>query len=225
MQPIFMTSLDLYCERCDPGFWAEPVNALTNISFLIAALFARKLAIRQRFLSLEISTAIALAVTVGIGSFLFHTFADTLTVWLDIIPIMLLQCWFVWLYGRRVMQVSAASAIGLLVILVGGGVAGTQVPHILNGSLGYLPALLILAGLGFWHVCHRRAEPGILLGAAACLFVALIFRTIDMLVCPALPVGTHFLWHLFNGGTVYLALRCLILNLPRGPLISEGDSS
>lgn len=215
MPTMLMAPLDLYCERCGPGFWAEPVNALTNVSFLIAAFFAGRLAARQEFLTLEISGAIALAVAVGIGSFLFHTFADTLTVWFDIVPIVLLQCWFVWLYARRVMLISVASATVLLVVLVGGGVAGTRVPHILNGSLGYLPALLILAGLGIWHFRQRQTEPGILLAAAACLFVALVFRTIDMAVCPVLPVGTHFLWHLFNGGTVYLAIRCLIRNLPR----------
>lgn len=210
-----MTPLDLYCERCDPGFWAEPWNAVTNISFLIAAFCARQLAVRQRFLTLEISTAIALAVAVGIGSFLFHTFANTLTVWFDIVPILLLQCWFVWLYGHRVMQLSVGSVTALLVILVGGGLAGALVPHILNGSLGYLPALLILAGLANWHRRHGTREPYVLIAATAAFLVALVFRTIDQMVCPAMPIGTHFLWHLFNGGTVYLALRCLIQNLPR----------
>jgi hypothetical protein len=32
-------SVDIYCERIDPGFWAEPVNALTNLAFLLAAAF------------------------------------------------------------------------------------------------------------------------------------------------------------------------------------------
>ena len=31
--------MDLYCERLDPGFWAEPLNAVTNLSFILAALF------------------------------------------------------------------------------------------------------------------------------------------------------------------------------------------
>ena len=30
--------IDGYCERLGPGFWAEPLNALTNLAFLIAAL-------------------------------------------------------------------------------------------------------------------------------------------------------------------------------------------
>src|SRR3989442_6346009 len=29
--------IDLYCERTDASFWAEPANALSNAAFLIAA--------------------------------------------------------------------------------------------------------------------------------------------------------------------------------------------
>jgi hypothetical protein len=29
--------VDLYCERVSAGFWAEPVNALANAAFLLAA--------------------------------------------------------------------------------------------------------------------------------------------------------------------------------------------
>ena len=30
-------SIDGYCERLDPSFWAEPLNAWTNLAFLLAA--------------------------------------------------------------------------------------------------------------------------------------------------------------------------------------------
>lgn len=33
-----MDYIDIYCERLAPGLLAEPLNALSNISFLIAAL-------------------------------------------------------------------------------------------------------------------------------------------------------------------------------------------
>src|SRR5215475_6340765 len=32
------TRIDLYCERTDWSFWAEPLNALTNLAFLVAAI-------------------------------------------------------------------------------------------------------------------------------------------------------------------------------------------
>jgi len=33
----FWRSVDLYCERTDPGFWSEPLNAASNAAFLLAA--------------------------------------------------------------------------------------------------------------------------------------------------------------------------------------------
>ena len=35
-----MRSIDNYCERLDPGFWAEPLNAVTNAAFVIGAMIA-----------------------------------------------------------------------------------------------------------------------------------------------------------------------------------------
>ena len=32
-----MVPVDLYCERTDPGLWAEPLNALTNAAFILSA--------------------------------------------------------------------------------------------------------------------------------------------------------------------------------------------
>lgn len=36
----WFTEIDLYCERIYPGFWAEPLNAITNIAFIIASFWA-----------------------------------------------------------------------------------------------------------------------------------------------------------------------------------------
>jgi hypothetical protein len=36
------------------------------------------------------------------------------------------------------------------------------------------------------------------------------------MVCAALPTGTHFLWHLLVALVIYLSIRALLLNLPRG---------
>jgi hypothetical protein len=79
-----------YCERgFDAAFWAEPVNALTNIGFIIAAIWAfRELAARpagegkafRYFL-------VANVFVIGVGSFLFHTFATVLTAKADVAPI------------------------------------------------------------------------------------------------------------------------------------------
>ncbi len=32
-------AVDAYCERTGPDYWSEPLNALTNLAFLLAALW------------------------------------------------------------------------------------------------------------------------------------------------------------------------------------------
>ena len=29
--------IDIYCERLGPGFWAEPLNATSNLAFIVSA--------------------------------------------------------------------------------------------------------------------------------------------------------------------------------------------
>jgi hypothetical protein len=49
-----------------------------------------------------------------------------------------------------------------------------------------------------------------LLASAGVFCVALVCRSIDLVVCRQFPIGTHFLWHLLNGLVVYLAMRVLV---------------
>ncbi|MCC5950335.1 MAG: hypothetical protein JJT89_17925, partial [Nitriliruptoraceae bacterium] len=58
-----------YCERGDFGFWAEPVNAVTNAAFLIAAAVMWP---RARGVPMAQALVVVLAV-IGVGSFLWHT--------------------------------------------------------------------------------------------------------------------------------------------------------
>ena len=46
--------------------------------------------------------------------------------------------------------------------------------------------------------------------ASIILFVSLIFRTADQILCPVLPVGTHFFWHILNGLVLALYLEAAI---------------
>ena len=63
--------IDEYCERLAPGLWGEPLNALSNIGFFIAAwLIWRTLAGRQRVGDLRALDI--LLFLVGLGSLAFH---------------------------------------------------------------------------------------------------------------------------------------------------------
>ena len=94
---------DEYCERVGPGLLAEPLNAISNFSFIVAAWAAWRLADRTGTLSTGVKVLIGLAGSVGIGSMLWHTFANTLGLYLDVVPIAIFIMLFIWLYTRNVM--------------------------------------------------------------------------------------------------------------------------
>ena len=50
--------IDIYCERLEPGLWAEPLNAVTNAAFFIAAFFAWRLLKKSSLRATEGSAAI-----------------------------------------------------------------------------------------------------------------------------------------------------------------------
>ena len=205
-------AVDIYCERLGAGFWAEPVNALTNLFFIAAAWLAWRRAKSLHALSPGVKLLVGLLYAIGAGSFLFHTFAVGWAGLADVIPIMLFLFVYIWLYCREVAGLSiAAVMVVLLVVALVGGLSG-RFPHALNGSLLYAPALLALLGIGIFHAAFPKNERYVLLGAAGLFLVSLTFRVVDNLICPCFPPGTHFLWHICNAAVLYLVLRGFLAN-------------
>ena len=208
--------MDVYCERVGPGLLAEPLNAVTNASFLLAAWAAWVLASRTGTLSSGGRVLIALAAAVGVGSLMWHTFATPWALILDTVPILLFIVWYLWLYTRTVLDASPPIAIASVVAFLVATVLALQYSHVLHGALVYTPGLLVVLVLGVAHARERRAERVALLAAVGVYAAALVFRTIDQEVCPVLPIGTHFLWHSLIGLVTYLAMRGLLLTLASG---------
>lgn len=204
-------AVDLYCERTDASFWAEPVNAVTNAAFLIAALVAFLQWRRGGARDWPVLALIAVTAAIGIGSFIFHTVATSAAAKFDTIPIAVFIYGYLLLALRRFLGFSLLVSLGVLVAFSAFNYAEAMiVPRgALNGSHAYLPALAALVAVA-WPM--RKTPAGHwLFAAAGTLIVSLTFRSIDMAVCNALPLGTHFLWHSLNGLALYLLLRAAML--------------
>ena len=201
-----------YSERTGPGLFDEPLNAVTNAAFLIAAWAVWRLARRRRALDGASGVLIALLIAIGIGSTLYHMFANEWSRLLDVLPILLFQLFCTWLYAREVMCAGAFGAVGILAAYVGIGLLTAQLPHdALNGSLQYAPAWLFLLLLGTYHRAANKPERWVMLAAAGVFTLSLFFRTIDLQMAGVFPPGTHFLWHILNGGTLYLTARAVVV--------------
>ncbi|GJD94090.1 ceramidase domain-containing protein [Methylobacterium iners] len=224
MDETWFAPIRAYCERADAGFWAEPLNAVSNGAFLIAAAAAAR---QERRAEPRDPAALALALLVaivGIGSFLFHTFAVRWSLLADVIPIAMFIYAYFFLAMRRFfgLGTAAALAVTLLFLAFNAGLEpaldaliGRSVNALSNGSIGYAPAALALLGVGAGLLLPQgcalgpaRRRAGLALIAVAALFtVSLGFRTADAALCPRLPAGTHFLWHILNAAVLYALIR------------------
>jgi peptidoglycan/LPS O-acetylase OafA/YrhL len=200
--------IDGYCERVMPGFWDEPLNAVTNLAFIIAALILWRLAARAgtaRRPTFLIPTVL-LALT-GVGSFLFHTLANGWSGMADTLALGFCLLATIYAAARRFLGLSWYLAliwpVGMLVAAIA---FGRFVP--VPGSFYFGP---LAAGGVFALALVLRGHPaGRWIGAAVLVFLpSFFFRTIDEPLCESFHYGTHFLWHILNGIVLGLAIRPL----------------
>jgi uncharacterized membrane protein (GlpM family) len=191
-------AVDGYCERLGPGFWAEPVNAVTNGAFIVAAAVMWG---RSRGQPMA-QAMVAVLAAIGVGSWLFHTHANRLTGLMDVLPILTFILLYVFAASRDFLGLKPWQA-GLCTAAFIPYAAATvplwaMVPG-LGSSAGYAPVpVLILA----YAVLLRQRAPdtarGLAIGAGI-LILSLTFRTLDEPLCGLIPLGTHFMWHILNG--------------------------
>jgi hypothetical protein len=219
-------SVDIYCERLGPEFWAEPINAISNLAFIIAAFIGFREARRLGWRSGWITALCVLAASIGIGSFLFHTFAQRWAGLADVIPILLFILTYLfaaahYLFGLRwIIAIPAAIVAFGLALLARNGVLMLATKEQLNGSEGYAPALALLLGSALILLIMRRPSAK-WIGAAALVFIASLgARIADYHACGAFPVGTHFLWHTLNG----LMIGILLIAIIRHGRLAPGPS-
>ncbi len=218
-----------YCERgIDPGLWAEPLNAISNAAFVVVGMLAlaqfsaapRGTAHRRAGLCLA-----AIVVAIGVGSFLFHTFATQWAQVADTAPIGLFMVaylgfalrvflglsWPMTVVGLAAFIMAMWAVAGLDCGWLAAGVRGGSPGRCFNGTLGYAPALAALAAVGGMLLWRAQAPAGKLLAATAVLAISMALRTIDLEICDATRVaghviGTHFLWHALNAVALHLML-------------------
>jgi len=202
MDMLFVT-IDAYCERTGPEIWSEPVNAVSNLAFLVAGFWGLR-EVHRHHAGVFARVLAWWVVAIGIGSALFHTFANVLTVWMDIVPIAGFTLALTLFNLKRFIGLGwLASVAALIGFFAAAGAATAALPDWVrvasNGTSGYLPAFLALAFFGVLLVLRGHPAGRYNLAAAAILLVSATFRSIDADICEALPLGTHFLWHMLNG--------------------------
>ena len=222
MPESWFAPIDSYCERLAPGFWAEPLNALTNGAFIVAALYSLALWRRTGGRDWPALWLIAVTFIVGIGSFLFHAFANRWSLLADVLPIAVFIYNYFLFAMRRYLRLGLVASALVTVLFVAFNLFFDRLwfavlPGVtLNGSVGYIPAALAMLIVGSLCLHIGVSEPGrALLSAGGVFALSLTFRAVDHSVCSALPVGTHFLWHVLNALVLGILIRAAIVYASR----------
>lgn len=207
--------IDQYCERTAEGLLAEPLNLVTNLSFIIAGLSILKFLknnphIRQRPGSLLLPI---LMISIGVGSALFHSLANLWSMWADIIPISIFVLTYLWLFLRYEANVSPFASISFFVgfFILSFFCSKLADNHAANGGEAYFGTWITLFGISCYYGGRGDRRKFLAVGAAALMFsLSLFFRTIDMRLCQQWSSGTHLLWHVFNGVVLFLVTKAYL---------------
>ena len=205
--------IDIYCERTGPEYWSEPINALTNLAFIVSAIWIAKL-LHTNGRGARPDPALwilcGLIFAIGIGSWLFHTHATRWAMFADVIPIVIFILTYTWYALRRFAQFDAViCAAGVLAV----SAVAIAIPP-LTGFRGgaYIAALMAMIIIGaYLSIAKGHRGGGALLAAAGIFAVSLTLRTADLRLCGNFPLGTHFVWHLLNSVVLLFVARAMVL--------------
>lgn len=202
-----MSAFGGYCERVDPGWFAEPLNTMAALAFVLAAVQLWRHGGESGLSWKHERRVLALLVGgIGLTSIAVHTTGYAVWFWLDILlyAAFMLAFWDGFL--RHVWGLSGWTRAGIwfLSLVVVASILSILPLGNLAGALLFAPlVLLIVTGVGLCRTTDRRLARDFLL-AGALLVVGLMLRVLDDPLCDWLVVGTHWLWHLFAAGVLFV---------------------
>ena len=152
---------------------------------------------------------------IGVGSFLFHTFATRWALVADVGPIQLFIALYFYVAMRRFVGLGVLPAAAATIAFMA---AAAALPQLFparepwRGFGGYLGGFLGLLGLGAGLIAAggpRRSTGSRLIAIAGLFAVSLGFRTLDGALCHRIVIGTHMVWHILNAVVLYTLVTTL----------------
>ena len=200
----------VYRETDLSRFPVEPFNTFSNLVFLMIILFFAYKVYREAKKHYFLALCIPVLFLGFIGGTIYHaTRSSAVWLYLDWVPIILL-CMAASIYFVFKLPKSLFYKIGIIVLIVAISIGGRRlaVPGLSKDTLGYLATAVALLLPMAWYVISTRGRYlHYILAALGCFSLAIIFRVFDRFVnTDILYMGTHWLWHLFGGISVFFLM-------------------
>lgn len=187
---------DGYCEMTDFTYWSEPINAVTNLAFIVAALIMWRRA--ERVPIARVLCGILFAI--GIGSYLFHTHATQWAALSDVAPIWIFILTYLFAVNRDMVPMHWSwAAFGTALFVPYAAIMVpvlNQIPFLRISNFYWTVPILLLIYAVYLRDQDQIAR-GFVIGAAI-VCISIIVRSVDEILCDAIPMGTHFNWHILN---------------------------
>jgi hypothetical protein len=200
-----------YCERNSIETFAEPLNALSNVAFVLCGIifFLRKGMIKN---PLPYSV-----IFIGFSSFLFHYIPTRFYSTLDVFSILLFVVLYNTLLTKNILNYSFfKSALSSIILILMSFLLGILFSKtIISTSSFYLGLLSYMIYIAF--LLKKASNIKYFLIAIILFSISLIVRSIDIYLCDLISFGTHFVWHILNSLVIYFLILFLFLTNRSSP--------
>ena len=188
----------------------EPANAVSNGVIVLFGLASMYMVAKRTPRAYDLYIVSALLIACGIGSGIWHGFRDGTALFWEVraglfFLLGLAVCWSWRLW-------SPIGAVAFVVAFVFSFEYSRDYLNIAGQRWVAAAPAVILFGSILAAQTVMRSKKAALLGLAAMglSLTALAFRTYDREVCDMFPMGTHWLWHIFNSAGGFTAMLAII---------------
>jgi hemolysin III len=208
----------IYTETNLASFPVEPWNTYSNILFLLIIVYFSFIT-KLNYKKFPLITVSLPILGIGfIGGTTFHALRSN-SIWLimDFVPIILLCLISAVYYWSKITK---SKIYGLIITLLFFAIfflirSELEISRNYKIALGYsFNALCLLMPIFIYSFKNNCKNVKYILLAILSFLTALFFRQFDnnSFVLNNIPMGTHFLWHIFGAVSVYLLLKHSYLN-------------
>lgn len=197
-----------YAETDLSILFSEPWNAISSLAIVLPAVYwAVRLKGNYRRYPF-IFFCIPLLILGGMGSTLFHAFRNSeYLLMMDVLPTAILMFSvgvYFWLkiipnWWGTAGIVIPGTILRYAIYEVYSEEVAVNISYFIAGTIVFFPVI-------FYLVKTKFDKGGFIVLSVLFLILSLVFREMDFRVIHVLPMGSHFLWHIFSGfGAFFLA--------------------
>ena len=202
-----------YCETLSAtsgAFPIEPFNTVSNGVIVLFGLASLYYVVKRTPRAYDLYVVSALLIACGIGSGVWHGLRDGVALRLEVqagllflVGVAFCWSWRLWsLLGAVLFVVAFALAFQFSREYL--GVANQR-------WVAAAPSVILFGSVLATQTVMRSKKAALLgLAAMALSLTALAFRTYDRDICNMFPIGTHWLWHMFNSAGGFTAMLAII---------------